>query len=414
MRILFLTQYYPPETGAPQNRISDLAKRLKRRGHDVTVLTAMPNYPRGQVFKGYRGRLRMEELVDGIRVIRTWIYAREPQGFSFARRIFNYVSFMMSSLLLGLGKTGLVDIVVVESPPLFLGLSGWLISRARRAALVMNISDLWPKSAVAMDVLHNSTLISFATRLEEFLYRRSIMISGQARGITDDIKARLPAKPIVLLTNGIDAERYTPAPSGFQIRQRLGLDGRFVVGYAGLHGLAQGLDVLVDSARLIPQTNDAVPSFVFVGDGPDKLRIIKRAEAAGLRNVIFCPPVPHCEMPEVFASFDVSVVPLRKLEVFKGVLPSKLFEAMAAGRPVIVSIDGEVRDIVEHANGGIYVDPERPDLMAQAILSLYHDPAARQSMGRNARNYVLEHFDRENIATRFERSLLEALSRDAN
>lgn len=409
MRILILTQYYPPETGAPQNRLSDLARRLKRRGHKVTVLTAMPNYPRGRVFEGYGGRARLEETIEGIRVVRTWVYAREGAGFSFARRLLSYLSFCASSFAFGWSKTGPLDVVIVESPPLFLGLSGWLISRLRRAAMVMNVSDLWPRSAVEMGLLHDRRLVSLATALEEFLYRRSSLITGQARGILDDIRLRFPDKPVTLITNGVELESYAPAPTGSRVREQLSLGRRFVVGYAGLHGIAQGLDVLIEAARLIAAGGDADVCFLLVGDGPDKARLQGRAGSAGLRNVLFLPPVPHREMPEVFAAFDVAVVPLKRLDVFKGVLPSKLFEAMAAGRPVIASVDGEVREIVEAANGGLYVEPERPDLMAAAITRLYRNPAERQALGANAREYVIRHFDREKIAESFERSLIETL-----
>jgi glycosyltransferase involved in cell wall biosynthesis len=404
VHILILTQYYPPETGAPQNRLSDLARRLARSGHDLTILTAMPNYPRGKIFQEYRNRFLVKDEHAGIKVIRTWIYATEKK--TFVRRLLNYFSFVVSSFALGIWKIGSPDIVIVESPPLFLGISGFLLSLCKNAKLVFNVSDLWPDSAVAMGVLDNKVLIQFSRSLEEFLYRRSVLITGQTRGIVDNIQSRFPHKEVALITNGVDVAAFLDASNSAQrteTRREFALEGKFVIGYAGLHGLAQGLDTVILAARLLVQHHDVL--FAFFGDGPEKEKLVQQVDQFGLKNVRFYSSQPSARMPSVVGSFDVALIPLKRLELFKGALPSKMFEAMAAAVPLLASIEGEARELVEKARAGLCIEPENPNAMADAVLKFYQDPKGLQSLGCNGQQYVMEHFDRQKIADQLERLL---------
>lgn len=408
MRVLFLTQYFPPESGAPQGRLFDLAWRLKGFGHQVTVLTALPNYPRGEVFNGYRGRLLVNEQIDGLNVIRTWVFVSKQNGF--VGRLATYFSFMASSALLGIWKIGPQEVTVVESPPLFLGLSGLFISFIKRSKLIFNVSDLWPASAVALGVVRNSALVRLATWLEEFIYLHSDAITGQTQGIVQDIHTRFPQKPVVLITNGVDVEAFSipsASGSGARVIRDLGLDGRFVVGYAGLHGLAQGLETVIEAARILLPYPEIV--FTFFGDGPEKSRLVRRAEELHLTNTRFYPTQPRQRMPDILAGFDVSLIPLKRLKLFTGALPSKMFEAMAAGVPLILSVDGEARSLLEAARAGLYVEPENSQSLADGILHLYRDPECRKQMGRNGREYVVDHYDRRYIAKGFEQLVLENL-----
>jgi len=404
MRVLILTQYYPPESGAPQNRLSDLARRLVRQGHQVTVLTGFPNYPAGRIFDSYRGRMRMAEMRDGARVIRTWVYASPDKRF--LPRLLNYLSFTASALLLG--WPGRQDIVLVESPPLFLGLSGVVLSRLCRGALIFNVSDLWPESAVAMGVLHNPTLIRFATALEEFIYRCAALVTGQTQGIVDNIRARCPGKRVELITNGVDVDLFqsaTLSASKASNREAFGLHGKFVVGYAGLHGLAQGLHTAIEAARILRTQPDLV--FAFFGDGPEKPRLMQLATQYGLTNVRFFENQRASSVPAVLSAFDVALIPLRNLPLFKGALPSKMFEAMAAGLPLVVSVEGEARVLTRNARAGLCVPPEHPTAMAAAIRRLQRWPRLRTVLGQNGRRYVTEHFDRRQIGERFERLMTD-------
>ncbi len=405
MRILILTQYYPPETGAPQNRLSDLSYRLVRLGHAVTILTALPNYPEGKVFDGYRGRALMEQSAGGTRIIRTWVHATQDKRV--LPRLLNYWSFAASCVLLGTSRIGAQDVVLVESPPLFLGFSGFLISRLRRAKLVFNVSDLWPESAVAMGVLHNTLLIGLAKRLEEFIYRRSHMITGQTQGIVDNIRSRFPRQRVELITNGVDVEVFrSGSRSGDRddAKKEFGIEGKCVIGYAGLHGLAQGLGTAIEAARILREHSDLV--FALFGDGPEKEKLVRLAADHGLTNVRFFPTQHASRMAGLISAFDIALVPLRRLALFKGALPSKMFEAMAAAVPLVVSIEGEARVLTRKARAGICVQPENAVAMANAILRLHRRPGLRKALGQNGQRYVMEHYSRQHIGARFERLIV--------
>lgn len=406
MRILFITQYFPPELGAPQNRIADLALRLSEAGHSVAILTAFPNYPEGRVADAYRRKLRTIDHWRGLKVVRTWIYATPGKGF--VARLWNYFSFVISSMILGTRAAGEQDVVIVESPPLFLGLTGLVISRMKRARLVFNVSDLWPESAVALGVIRNRALIRFAGRLERFIYERSDLISGQTRGIVSNIGVRVPLKPVYLLTNGVAAERFhaagEPASKDAVLRLEPALAGRMVVGYAGLHGLAQGLETVLEAARLLGNRADI--AFVLMGDGVEKPRLREMAGKLNLTNVFFLKSQPRESMPGILAAFDAALIPLKRLDLFKGALPSKMFEAMAAGLPLLVMIDGEARALAETAEAGVYVEPENPQALAESVAALAADAVRRRQLGENGRRFVLRYFDRAVIARRFEQALL--------
>jgi glycosyltransferase involved in cell wall biosynthesis len=402
MRILFLTQYFPPETGAAQNRLLHLSEALFSFGHAVTVLTAMPSYPAGKVSEPYRRRFIVREQLGGVRVMRVWSFVTCGKGFF--QRLCNYFSFAISSLLFGIAGVGRHDIIVVESPPLFLGVTGLLLAAIWRARLVFNVSDLWPESAVAMGVVRAPYLIRAATGLEEFIYRRSDLITGQTEGIVTDICSRVPAKPVHLLTNGVVPQEFSATPEQRAgKRKELGVGDAFVVGYAGLHGLAQHLQTVIDAAAEVRASNVL---FVLVGDGPEKSALQKYANEKGIENVRFFPPQPKSEMAALLSAFDAVVVPLRKLDLFRGALPSKLFEGLASGKPVIASVAGEAQRLLERSGGGICVAPEDSKAIAIAVLSLVDAPARCKSLGIAGRLFITENYNRATIAHVFGKVLL--------
>jgi glycosyltransferase involved in cell wall biosynthesis len=410
MRILFLTQYFPPETGASQNRLFDLAQRLSSLGHSVTVLTALPNYPRGEFYPGYRRKLGMIEKESGLRVIRTWVYTTKRKDFF--SRLLNYLSFSFLSLLVGL-FLGRTDVIYVDSPPLFLAATGYVLGKVKRAEFAMNVADLWPDSAVTLGVLRNPRLIYWATRLEEGLYRRAALITGQTRGIVSSIQARCPETPVELLTNGVAPEFYSQVEAAKVARDNtrdlFGFNDSFVVAYTGVHGLAQGLQTVLLAAEILEKHTDIL--FVLFGDGPEKCRLQMKARAKELRNVLFLPAQETWRMPAILKAVDISIVPLRRAELFKGALPSKLFEALAAGTPVVGSVEGEARILIEEAEGGLVVEPENPQAMAEAILRLYHDPTLRSTLSDRGRNYILKNYNRRTIGEKLER-LLRSIVRE--
>lgn len=410
MKILFLTQYCPPEVGAPQNRIFEFAKQLKKFGHEITVLTAMPNYPKGQVFDGYKGKLACREEIDGIKIARTWIYATKKTGFF--PRIMNYLSFTISSVIFGLFMTGKQDVVITESPPLFLGFSGFIISRLKRAKYVFNVSDLWPESAIKLGVLNSSFLIKLSTWLEGFSYRKSHLITGQTMGIVDSIKSRgFGDDKVHLITNGIDPELFRPENRSEKIRKEFNIDGRFAVCYAGIHGLAQGLETIIEAARELKEHKDIV--FVFVGEGPEKEKLINMKNEYNLDNVQFFPMQPKKNMPGIVASMDAAVIPLKKLDLFKGALPSKMFETLACETPIILSVEGEAEELIKKAGAGICVEPENHIQIKDAVLKLYNDADLRKTLGQNGRKFVQENYSRYNITKKFEYLIFKIINKQS-
>ncbi len=408
MKLLFLTQYYPPETGAASNRVSDLAERLASFGHDVTVVAPMPSYPEGRIFDNYRGKFLMEEHRQNVRVVRTWNYATNSERIF--RRLLNYFTFVCASVLGAWLKIRRQDVVFVASPPLFLGIAGMVLKRLWRTKMVFNVSDLWPRSAIELGVVRNSRLLRIASVLESSIYKHSDLITGQTRGIVEDICQRT-ATPVLLWTNGVDPSAMLPRGNREKARQQFGLDANdFVVGYAGLHGLAQGLVSVLAAAEDVREEKGI--KFVFFGDGPEKKQLMKIAERRGLDNVKFFPNQPKTKMPEIMSVIDVSLVALRRLELFKGALPSKMFEAMGAGVPVIVSVEGEAKDLVERARGGLSVPPEDPQALVDAILMLRDRPDLCERMGSSGKQFMSAHYDRRAIAQNMELALSALASPD--
>jgi colanic acid biosynthesis glycosyl transferase WcaI len=401
VRIAFLTQYYPPEMGAPQARLSEMAADFVRHGHEVTVLTAMPNYPTGRVFPGYGGLVRREN-VGGTEVIRTLIYP--TQRADFLHRLTSYFSFVTSSAVVGTALLPPSDFLLVETPPLFLGLSGVWLSRIRGARLIFNVSDLWPESAAQLGLIaRESRTYRLAERLEAWCYRKAWLVSGQSAGILEDIHRRFPRVPTYHLSNGCDTALFSPERSP-PTATREGSD--CVALYAGLHGLAQGLDQVLEAAALV---NGARVRFVLVGDGPKKQDLVQHARQQSLKQVEFQDAIPKGQMPDLIASADIVIVPLKTY--IQGAVPSKIYEAMASARPLVLVAEGEAASIVERADAGLVVRPGDTVGLAEAVRKLAGDPALRRRLGNNGRRAALACYDRSRIDQKFIRFLEEAVAK---
>lgn len=394
MRVVIHTQYYPPEIGAPQTRLSELAKAIKAAGHEVVVLTAMPSYPVGKVYPGYGGLFRRETL-DGIPVLRTWAYPNQSP--SLIKRLANYFSFTFSSLIAGIFVLRRPDYVLTESPPVFLGLAGWLLSRIKGARWVFNVSDLWTETALRIGALKNDWKLRAAAALERFCYRKAWLVTGQSQEILAGVRREAPGAAVYHLSNGVNTSVFSPQRRSAAAQQMLKSSQRCVVLYSGLHGLAQGLMQVLDAAALLRQ--DPSIGFVFVGDGPDKRRLVERARLMGLDNVEFLDPVPSAHMPAIVSSAGIGVVPL-KVEL-PGAVPSKLYEYMGSGLPVILVAAGEPARIVESTSCGVVVSPDSPQELADAIRRLARDPDLRAQMGAAGRRAAEQSYDRVSISQRF-------------
>jgi len=402
LKILFLTQYFPPEIGAPQARLFELARGLKNKGHEITILTAFPNYPGGKILAGYKLRAVQEEEMEGMRVIRTWIYPSHSR--SFVKRLFNYFSFVFSSMFFGAFKLGRQDVLVCETPPLFLGISARFLSLLKGAGLYLYVSDLWPDSAVELGMLKNKLLIKLSKSLELGLYRRSLKVIVVTDGIKKIIETHTFTKDKVFtVTNGVDLKVFNPSDKT-AARKTLGLPpDKFIIMYSGNHGLAQNLTTVLKCAKKTIK-NPAL-LYVFAGDGVEKPLLQELKEKEGLTNVVFLKSFPKKEMPLVLSAADAALIPLKDLKLFEKALPSKMFEMMSMTVPLLMGVKGEAAEVVKAAGCGINITPEDENSMEKAILDLYNSKELREEMGRKGREYAKTHFSREAIINLFERLL---------
>jgi glycosyltransferase involved in cell wall biosynthesis len=402
-RILIVTHYFPPEAGAPQARLSALAAAWAADGDEVTVLTGMPNHPTGVLPPEYRGAIRRREQRDGYRVVRTWLYATRNEGM--LRKTLCHLSFMVTSVLLGGLACGRADTVVVSSPTFFSIGSAWLLARLKRARLVVEIRDLWPAIFVELGVLTNRRVIRLLERLELAAYAAADQVVVVSDGFRQNLIERgVPAAKVHTIRNGVALNRFRPDTQGREeARARLGArPGDCLVLYAGTHGISHALPRVADAAALL--AGQAV-RLAFVGDGADKPRLERHVAELGLENVTLAPAVPPDQVPALLAAADICLVPLRDVPLFATFIPSKMFEYLAAGKPVIGSVTGEPAQILREA-GAIVVPPEDSEALAGAITSLAADPARRAAMARQGRAYVEKFFDRTELARQY-RKILE-------
>ena len=392
MHVVFVTQYFTPEVGATQTRMHEFARACATAGHRVTVLTEFPNHPHGRIPDEYRGRVASRESLDGFTVVRVWVWTRPEK--TFWTRLAFYGSFFALATLRGLWLGRRIDAVVATSPPLPVGLAGWLIARAGGARFVLDVRDLWPAAAEALGELRRAALLRLAARLERFLYRHADRVTAVTRGFVRHVGRHVTDPGVVRwLPNGAATDVFDPGRVDPGLRGRLGLGDRFVVTFAGLHGIAQGLGVVLEAAALLRDRPEIV--FCLVGEGPAKAGLVARAEALGLANVRFLPGVPLSEITPYLTASDALLVPLRRDPVFDTFIPSKLFDFLACARPIVLLVNGEARELLDAAGAGIWVMPEDAPGLAKAVVTLAERPAEeRRAMGERGRAYVLAHYTR--------------------
>lgn len=409
MHIVYVSQYFPPEPGAPAARVSELARAWAARGHKVTVLTGMPHHPAGVIPPEYRGEALVRERFHDVDVVRTWIYAAANKGK--VRRSLAYLSYALSASAWGQLHVGRPDVIVATSPQLLSAAAGSFLSVSRRAPWVFEVRDLWPESIVAVGALpEGHPVVRGLEVIEESLYRHA----NRVVVVTDAFRERLiergvPASKLAVMKNGADLSRFVPRDRDTPLRAELGWGGKTVVSYAGTHGMAHGLDAILDVAKGLRSRDDL--RFLFVGDGAQREALTQRVARERITNVTLLGPVPRDRMTEVYATSDVCLVPLRATALFNTVLPSKLFEIMAMERPVVLSVDGEARALTEEAGAGLFAPPEDVPAITDALVTLADDPARRAAMGRSGRAFVTAHYDREQIAARY-LTLLEEVARE--
>lgn len=414
MKILYISQYFPPEMGAPSARVSELSRHWVDAGHQVTVLTGFPNHPDGVLRPEYRKHFRrgvFRERIDGIDVIRTWLLPFPNRKAH--ERILNYSSFCLSACATGTFVSR-PDIVIATSPQLLVGLSGLWISKVKNVPFILEIRDLWPESLAAVGVgSEHSLLHQTLARLADFLYAQADHLVVVTPAFRERLieKWHVPAEKIYVIQNGVESDVFNSQPPAPELRSALNAEGRFVVSFIGTLGMAHGLETLIAAAEKLQSTAPRV-LFLLVGEGAERERIMALVKAKNLMNVQFIPQQPRDTIPAYIRASDVCLVLLKKSDVFETVIPTKMLEFMSCGRPVILGVNGQARRILESSRSGIYVPPENADALCDAILQLQHRPALREDLGRNGREYIVQNLSRRRTATDYLHLLERLLTGD--
>jgi len=352
MKILFITDNFPPEVNAPATRTVEHCKEWVKKGVDVTVITCVPNFPHGKIYEGYKNKLYQKENIDGIKVIRVWSYITSNSGFF--KRVLDYMSFAFMAFMIGVFKKH--DIVIATSPQFFTTWAAWAIYKIRRKPWIFELRDIWPESIKTVGAMEESKILDFLEKIELGLYKNCHKVIAVTEAFKQNLIDRgIDESKIEVITNGANMELFFPREKDEGLLKRLRLENKFVVGYLGTHGLAHSLDFII---RSISKIEDESIHFLFVGDGAMKEHIVKFANELSLNNVTFLDSISKDKMPQYLSIIDVSLAPLKRSDSFKIVIPSKIFEAAAMGKPTLLGVEGQAQDIIEHYNAGLCFKPE--------------------------------------------------------
>ncbi len=377
MKILFFSDNFPPETNAAATRVYERAVHWAKWGHQVTVITSAPNFPQGKVYPGYRNEWYRIEYRDAIRIVRVKTFISANKGT--ALRMLDFLSFMATGLAAAMVQPRF-DVVAATSPQFFAAVAGWLTGLLRRRPFVFELGDIWPASIVGVGAMKASSALRLMERLELFLYRRSACVVALTEAFRTNLVSRgIPADKICVVRNGVDLSRYQPREQDTELARAWGVERAFVFGYVGTHGMAHNLRNVLDAAERLRQRADI--RILLVGDGAEREELVAEAKRRGLTNVVMMGPQPKDAMPKVWSLCDVALVHLKDTPVFAEVIPSKIFEAMGMGKPILLSVPrGEASAIVEEDGAGLWVEPDNPDTLAAAMARLADDDALRRQM----------------------------------
>ncbi len=396
MHILFLTDNFPPEVNAPASRTFEHCREWVKAGHQVTVITGAPNFPKGQVFDGYRNRLWQQEIVAGIRVIRVWTYIAANEGFS--KRTLDYLSYMFTGFLASLFVRR-VDLVVGTSPQFFTVCAAYASSLIKRVPWVFELRDIWPESIRVVGAMKQSKVLDLLEKVELFLYRKASAIVSVTHAFRTSLMRRgVNGDKIYVVTNGVDIRRFSPRDKDIELMHQHRLQGKFVAGYIGTHGLAHALDTLLDAAKALKASSDGDRfHIILLGDGANKAALRQRAQTEGLDNVIFVDSVSKDQVVRYWSLLDASIIHLKKDELFTTVIPSKLFECMGMAIPVLHGVQGESAGIVEREDVGLLFEPENAEALINGLRRLADDPKLLARLKANG-TQAAQHYDRSSLA----------------
>jgi glycosyltransferase involved in cell wall biosynthesis len=383
MKILFITDNFPPEVNAPASRTFEHCREWVKLGHDITVITCHPNFPMGQVYGGYTNSLHCKETFAGITVIRVWSYISANEGF--LKRIIDYMSFMISATIVSF-KLGNFDKIIGTSPQFFSAVAAYLVSAIKSTPFIFELRDIWPESIRAVGAMKDSKLLDWFERIELYLYKKSICIISVTNSFKENlVLRRVPARKISVVRNGVDLSRFYPREKDPVLIQQLKLDEYFVAGYIGTHGMAHALETILDAAEVLQKLSNNRIKILLLGSGAQKLKLIEYAADKDLKNVIFLDSVEKSAVPSYWSLLDICIVHLKDTPLFKTVIPSKIFESMGMGIPLIHCVLGESAQIIENESIGWVVQPEDPRQLANTIIEASGNKDALLRMAKNCR-----------------------------
>ena len=393
MKLLFLTDNFPPESNAPASRTYEHCKEWVQKGVEVTVVTCVPNFPYGKTYEGYKNKLYQTEVIDGIKVVRVWTYMTENKGI--VKRIFDYMSYALSAFIAGLFiKT---DLIVATSPQLFTTLGGCALAKVKRKPWIFELRDLWPEGIKDHGAIKQSSLLNFLTKMELCLYRQATHIVTVTKGLKKNLSSRgIDPNKIDIVTNGANMSLFKPIDKDTELLKSLNLTDKFIVGYIGTHGMAHGLEFIVDSLKEVKDKNI---HFLFVGTGAKKEATVKKAKELNLSNVTFLDPVAKAEVNRYISIIDVALVPLTKTVIHASLIPSKIFESAAMRKPMLLGVEGEAREIVEHYNAGVAFEPENKEEFLTALKEISTNKEKYSELQEGC-SKLAKDFDRKNLANK--------------
>jgi glycosyltransferase involved in cell wall biosynthesis len=408
MNILYLTQYYPPDKGAAQIRAWEMAQNLTKLGHRVTIVTEFPNHPLGILPPSYKHRLFAREIHEGVEVIRTYVKASPKKDF--LSRILFHLSFMITSIVAAIKLKHKFDLVYATSSPLFVGFAGYIISRIKGIKFVYEVRDLWLDAAVALGEAKHKLFIKVASWMERICYRHSAKVVVVTKGCYQNaVEKGVDPNKVKIVYNGANIQMFKPLLNRAELKRKFGYQGKFVALYAGNFGLVHGMDTLVETARIL--SDERRVEFLFVGEGPKKGEVLQLREEYGLTNLKVLDDVCREDIVEYFNLTDVCLVPAKRNKISFALLPVKMFDAWACGRPIILSVDGEAAQHLKKAQAGIWVEPENSEGIADAIKYFLNHPHLVEEHGSRGRRYVEKHFSRKMQAQRLEKILKQVSGR---
>jgi len=407
MNIVCYSHYFVPEIGAPSARIYDLSQQWLTMGHHVQVITCFPNHPVGKLYPGYSRGLHLKEKLDGIHVHRHWTYITPNKGF--LRKMLGHISYLPSAMVFSNPHVSKPDIAIGTSPTFFAAMAAAWKGVRGKIPFIMEVRDLWPAIFVELGVLRNQHLIAMLEKWEIALYRQATRVVTVTEAFRRNLIERgVPENKVVTIRNGADVEFWKDRKPSKSLQRKLAIEGRFVVLYIGAHGISHALGRILDAAEYLREFPDI--RFLFVGEGAEKAQLVKKAEDLGLRNVRFLDPVDKEGVREFYALSDVCLVPLRDIPLFETFIPSKMFEIMAMGRPIIGSVRGESANILEQSGSALVVPPEDSKAIAESVLALYNNRDRAQEMGNKGREFVVANYSRHSLAASYLEVMESAIS----